>query len=632
MCGIAGFFGKPDRKFNETILNYLMLMQDARGRDNFGIAYTRVGFEGEKNRRAIDIHRGWDGRYVHGGVDTSTFNKVMEKKGKLWMYDEFEWSSPIVIIGHSRAASRGGDGIENAHPFVCKDSEEEGVTARTLVGVHNGTILNHEDVASSLDIDIGITRNDSKAMLMCMAHSNEKTIKALQSYRGAGAFVWHIKEEPNRVYVWVGNESNKRFFSQERPLHYIETVDGIYISSLRKPLEDMMLCVSDWPTYLDSSIIHATPFATDAITVIENGEIIEKIPVKRSPLPFSYYTKKSKKQSSSFGCGDGSCEDRMVYSSHSPTSSTSGDFLDYAKIIQKDRYSASQIEDFRSVSRLYMQGGLYYLNGKLAHTKVDYDEEVLEVSNILSECFTIIGPTLFTKRGWVLQRRGEGDYRFLDGNDTKLVINENTSINTLYFYKGLLVKDKEHLLRLHHNMIDVGVEKSQLMRSSTDYPVWVGLFNPSITIEDITPSYESVIFAPPKLASNKTSPISGIVKFPYVDKAYYFKRNMIVEVLDELRYIELKDYARIDFCNKCSKAIPFAFTCEKCVPYMGEEEEEESSFSNIIQAYTQRYRVMCLDCACDDIQSDKNMCEECGSINVNSTPYEEDKASQFFES
>ena len=252
MCGIAAFFGKDGRDFEKTVFNYLLLSQDSRGRDNFGIAYTRVGLKEGETPRAIDIHRGWNGKYA-GGKDTSTFGKIIEERGRVWIQKEFEWSYPIISIGHSRTASKGGTGIDNAHPFVCKGGDAE--NPRTLIGVHNGTIYNHEAVARSVGVNIGDTLNDSKAMLMCMAQSHDKTIETLSKYRGAAAFVWHIKEEPNRVYVWVGNDTNRAYFSQERDLHYINTIDGMYISSLKRPIENIMLCVPDWPDYTESPIL-----------------------------------------------------------------------------------------------------------------------------------------------------------------------------------------------------------------------------------------------------------------------------------------------------------------------------------------------------------------------------------------
>ena len=81
MCGIAGLLGGKTKKaakaFNPTLLKYLMLMQDSRGRDNCGLFYKALNEDKDLLRVFID-----DPGRGHAFDLISRLNQLGEQSGK----------------------------------------------------------------------------------------------------------------------------------------------------------------------------------------------------------------------------------------------------------------------------------------------------------------------------------------------------------------------------------------------------------------------------------------------------------------------------------------------------------------------------------------------------------------------
>ena len=608
MCGIAGFFGKKKKSFNTMILNYLLLAQDSRGKDNFGIAYSHLN-NGKK--REITIRRG-ENRKSSGGEDLSTFHKLFEKEAKFWEGD----TKPIFptnswVLGHSRSASRGSNDVENAHPFVIQDNPN-----RLVIGVHNGTITNESELERKFDIKSVYTKTDSQLLFEIMSKGQDETIELLKSYRGSAALVWYIHQEPNKIYVWTGRETYTKNHVPERPLHYIETINGIYISSESKPIHDIMLTIPNWKAFLGENSISVYHFKLDAITVIENGVITEEIEIERK----NTYTSSSnhisfgpgKKERSSCDTTADNCGNNL--STYQIGTTKDGIEAESRKIFETDVYHVGRINELRNDLRLYLSKGLYHLDGQVADTKVGLDVITNELSVVDSNIhFDSIGRSLkkaMSGSGWCF-------------NDEFMTSAANVTPFTLYFYKGILVKSEEHLLNLHkHEKNTNGVVSPVLLRMATEHPIWVGLF---AKFPEGVPG--PVVFTSPSTPGVAQQTLTGLHIFPFVNKGYVFAGNFVMDIIsgDRLRaIIKNGEVKSTHYCTGCKTTV--SKVCIAC-----EEEEEVMSTKKALDAYdvylndlkkvvsaygVEAVKVVCDDCGVCALQEQSKYCENCSSINV----------------
>ena len=111
MCGLAGWFGLnlPERDKQEELFRLLMRKAQIRGTDSFGVAYAHA-FE-PRVHRALGPASKWLAK------DRKRVRRV---------------SRSSIVVGHTRAASRGDVCIGNAHPFRVGE----------WIGAHNGCLQN----------------------------------------------------------------------------------------------------------------------------------------------------------------------------------------------------------------------------------------------------------------------------------------------------------------------------------------------------------------------------------------------------------------------------------------------------------------------------------------------------------
>lgn len=185
MCGIVGVISKNKNGFlsaDVNIFSQLLLCNQLRGVDGTGIF-----FNDNKGKTAVRKFLGKASDVVY-----SAPYDLMEKN--LVKFSTF-------VIGHNRAATKGGLTLANTHPF------KHG----TITGVHNGTLYNHKSMA---DVE-----NDSEAIYINIA--NKGIQDTVNTMFGAYALVWHNKKDGT-----INVLRNK-----ERPLHIIETAFNYIICS-----------------------------------------------------------------------------------------------------------------------------------------------------------------------------------------------------------------------------------------------------------------------------------------------------------------------------------------------------------------------------------------------------------------
>lgn len=133
------------------------------------------------------------------------------------------------VLAHARKSSRGGNNIENTHPFKITHNN------RTMYFCHNGTIENIYQMAKKYEVDDTNINVDSHILGKIIL---EKGYDVLNNYIGGAALMWCYDDEPNTVYLFKGY--SKKYINgnmeEERPLFLIKESEGIYISSMQEAL------------------------------------------------------------------------------------------------------------------------------------------------------------------------------------------------------------------------------------------------------------------------------------------------------------------------------------------------------------------------------------------------------------
>lgn len=174
MCGHFGIH-RPGGALTFTELNVMynmMLAGVVRGMDGTGIVAIDKG--GENLRAVKTAGAPWQ---LFGSGVWGTFKASMDKDA-------------ATIIGHHRAATKGGVSGANAHPF----------NRGHITMAHNGTLTNTIPIAFNVDSD-WLTQEVA-----------DKGVKAFADVHGAYACVW-----------WDDNEKSLNFFAnRERPFCIVE--------------------------------------------------------------------------------------------------------------------------------------------------------------------------------------------------------------------------------------------------------------------------------------------------------------------------------------------------------------------------------------------------------------------------
>lgn len=218
MCGIVGFVGKNNAKFDLKTIKILMYMNSKeRGTDACGVFTPELG--------------------------------ILKSTGEAYdfLYKNEEKIIPSsIFIGHVRAKTKGLNSNENAHPFQYEN----------IVGVHNGTLINNDDLVKEIGGNPIDFKVDSQAIFYRLG--NDKKATVLSDLKGPAAVLFQDTTDPEILYA---------FRNDERPLVFGKKKEGLYISSIFDPL--------DWAGC--TSIEYALP---GYIYQIRNGEIAKKWKIK----------------------------------------------------------------------------------------------------------------------------------------------------------------------------------------------------------------------------------------------------------------------------------------------------------------------------------------------------------------
>jgi len=237
MCGIFGHAGSNPKKINIDKLNVLGIWNEDRGTDSCGLTMDGDLLKGVKTLaqyRDFIAHYGIEGPQV---VPT--------------------------VIGHTRKSTVGAHTLSNAHPFgfgklKLKEFKDPGFE---FVGVHNGTLVNHKELATKRGIslekkikvkvktdEVGedtfkieettVSKIDSELLLECLYKDGDFSV--LGEYIGAAALIWTNLNKPNVVYYWHGKSlkvEGDKDAEEERPLYWWKQAqNSLYVSSIADSL------------------------------------------------------------------------------------------------------------------------------------------------------------------------------------------------------------------------------------------------------------------------------------------------------------------------------------------------------------------------------------------------------------
>lgn len=216
-CGLIGFSGKTESKANLSIIQMLVVWNSLeRGTDSIGVYTKDSGI-----KKSID--------YPYKFIKDDDICKIIEK-------------SKDTLI-HVRKSSVGVNNIRNAHPFKFDN----------IIGAHNGTLIQYDDLAKKYNIPYSSYFVDSEVILNAFSQDlKNNNLNILNNYKGAATLLMY---DDDRELFYVYKDSS-------RPLFYGKDSEGnLYISSLAEPLE-----------YCD--LTEVTTFKDEHFYVIKDGDII----------------------------------------------------------------------------------------------------------------------------------------------------------------------------------------------------------------------------------------------------------------------------------------------------------------------------------------------------------------------
>lgn len=356
MCGLFGFVGQKPTTIDKLSLLTLGTLNDSRGGDSCGLF--------------IDDS-------IEYGVDKNKFFELFYRNSELLKSK----TEAQVILGHCRKASVGTIDIQTAQPVVIYNDEGQ----VDFVMIHNGTIVNYKELADKYLTDCEDYLTDSQIMAYIIYYHG---FKVFGEYIGAGAFVCVDYRTPNRepsVYVFHGlskESSYKQNLSEERPLYYVRTPQGIWFSSQQTYLDILAYNYATTTFSLPTNQVCLLNHEFDKLILVEEYD-------RTSLFQKDYSYTKGRKQvsSSSFvpATTNTNTNTRYYYYGYPYSYEDEyDDYIDYSStitpttpgVIAGDNKQTSLIlNDFPKSGQIVFHNYQYWFNEKLAHGMFILDQD-----------------------------------------------------------------------------------------------------------------------------------------------------------------------------------------------------------------------------------------------------------------
>ncbi len=250
MCGIHGFItGKKRNTDADDFIRQGFVAGALRGMDSSGIA----------------------------SIHTPNYGSSWQKlpvSGPMFIGDRFASSLIIaasnpdtITICHTRAATSGTIGINEAHPFIVS-FENDDDTIRELIGVHNGTLTGWNYKKSAKDYTV-----DSE---WALNHIFDKGMEAFKDFDGAYTFVFWDSKDKDVLNIVLNDQ---------RPMHVAVTKDDGLVYASESGMLDW-LCQRNGIT-LAGPIMKLNPNHWYRFDQYNLGKISkEKLPARPTTAPY----------------------------------------------------------------------------------------------------------------------------------------------------------------------------------------------------------------------------------------------------------------------------------------------------------------------------------------------------------
>lgn len=415
-CGLIGFI--PNHKNHKANLDWIKIIlsyNTFRGTDSCGIYMNH---------------------WVDWGVDKESDVRKWLANNELKYEDK---TTNFVIMGHTRKSTRGANTAANAHPFLLDNDSKK--NHKQLVLAHNGTINNIWSLANKRKINHTDIKVDSLALAKIIFETENYDV--LKEYTGGAALLMQDPYEPNSMVIFKGASTNRSGVEEdERPLYYLKTGHGIYISSMDTSLYACAGPSADVKSFESNKVIKIKNNKLEVLQEIDRSKAHSYAHNKT----INFNTQKaSTKRTSNFSTNMSSTyEDEEGYFKQwevakkgtAPTETKGASFVAYATAYPDSVMDSYFEESFHIESNAFINDYVHYLGGRYVS------------NNITNSTLKTMNPSLPNFEGFLLH----GFYLIDDMRGDTPKVREAvktfepvvTNVDKhLLFYKGVLIAGKK---------------------------------------------------------------------------------------------------------------------------------------------------------------------------------------------
>lgn len=329
-----------------------------------------------------------------------------------------------LLMLHTRKISIGEKDINQIQPFISKN--ENGVV---FTMTHKGSIHNYANIAKKYRIPIG--ENDSKTLSNAITLGKEKEF--LASINGNCAVTWHRSDEPDNLYSVCITDT----LTITPKLFYLQVNNCVIIANESNILN---LLANSFSSKFEGFIeLYSVPMNKIFRIGLEDIEVIDTIELIREKVDNS--------------------RGLVVY--------------DSKKVAPEFKIPQSSI-------RLIPKSLVYYFKGFPASSTYNI--------NMMTKKVVQIYPIIVDYRGFVLtEKLIDGEIHYYKSEDLFFGKEEDVRVYKLYFYKGILMKNKEACIEAlekniinMENLVDLAVYPINSAFLGIDYTNEIYYFNENI--------------------------------------------------------------------------------------------------------------------------------------------------------